>query len=184
MTMHFHLCVFCSASENIPEAYRVLARETGQRIAAARWRVVYGGGRAGLMGLVADAALKGGAEVTGVIPRMLKDREIAHSGLTSLEVVEDMHQRQRRMMDLADGFVILPGGMGTMAEFFEALTWKQLGLHNKPISVLNAGGYWDGLLKQLEKAAKEGFVHSHDHDLFKVFNNLDDLFLYFQNKII
>ncbi len=180
----YRLCVFCSASDHIDPAYTILAREFGERCAALGWHVVYGGGRAGLMGILADAALNAGGEVTGVIPRMLKAREIAHTGLTKLEVVEDMHQRQRRMMDLSQGFAILPGGMGTLAECFEVLTWKQLGLHQKPIAILNAHDYWSGLLIQLEKAGQQGFMHHRDHDLFKVFRDLNDVILYFQNKIV
>lgn len=175
MSKAFHVCVFCSASQRLDPKFQKPARDFGALAAQQKWHVVYGGGSLGLMGIIADAALESGAAVTGVIPQALKDREIAHPGLTRLEIVPGMHERQRRMMDLADGFVVLPGGMGTLAEFFEALTWKQLGLHDKPIAVVNTGGYWDGLIAQVRAAAAQGFMHGQTDRLFTVFDDLRNL---------
>jgi uncharacterized protein (TIGR00730 family) len=173
MSQEFHLCVFCSASANLDPVYQDAARALGKIAAGHGWHIVYGGGSLGLMGLLADNALAHGGAVTGVIPQMLKDREIAHPRIQNLEVVENMHQRQKRMMDLADGFMILPGGMGTLAEFFEALTWKQLGLHKKPIVIVNINGYWDPLLAQIDQAVRGGFMHGERDQLFIVFDDLN-----------
>ncbi len=129
-----------------------------QVLASAGIGIVYGGAAIGIMGAIADAGLEAGGQVTGVIPRDLVDLEIAHNGLTSLEVVDDMHQRKARMAALADGFIALPGGFGTLEELFEMLTWSQLGFHAKPCSVLDAGGYYEDLLRFLDKQVDAGFV--------------------------
>jgi hypothetical protein len=152
------VAVYCaSADGNIP-AFRAEAAALGQAIAAAGLGLVYGGAKVGLMGAVADSALAAGAEVIGVLPGILSDTEIAHSGLTRLELVETMHQRKARMAELADAFLVLPGGYGTLEELLEIVTWAQLRLHAKPIVLINTLGYWDGLLTFLDSAVAAGFL--------------------------
>lgn len=169
------VCLFCASSPHVDERYMRMAADIGDLIAARRWTLVYGGGRRGLMGVAADAALAGGADVIGIIPRHLKDKEVAHTGLGQLEITETMHQRQMRMAALADAFVVLPGGLGTLAEFFEVLTWKQLQLHDKPIYVMAADGYWDSLLGMIDHAAKEKFLHDDCTNLFRVVGDFEAL---------
>jgi uncharacterized protein (TIGR00730 family) len=152
------VCVFCGANEGNPPAYAEAARAAGILFAESGIRLVTGGGRVGLMGVVADAALAAGGEVVGVIPHALLAREMGHTGLTRLEVVSTMHERKARMADLSDGFVALPGGIGTLEELFEVWTWAQLGVHTKPCGLLNVAGYYDGLLAFLRRCASEGFV--------------------------
>lgn len=152
------IAVFCGSNRGRLDAYRAAAREFGRRVAQAGIHLIYGGGRVGLMGELADAALADGAEVTGVMPKHLVDREIAHEGLSSLIVVSDMHERKAAMAERADAFVALPGGPGTMEEFFEAWVWRQLGLHAKPVGLLNAAGYYDSLSRFLDHMIGEGFM--------------------------
>ena len=152
------ICVFCGSANGRREGYARSARKFGAALAAKGLGLVYGGGSIGLMGVVADAALEGGAPVVGVIPRALFRREIAHHGLTRLEVVPSMHVRKARMARLSDAFVALPGGIGTLEELFEAWTWGQLGLHAKPCGLLNVAGYFDGLIAFLDHAVDERFV--------------------------
>ena len=156
------ICVFCGASPGRTPAYAALAREVGAGLATRGIGVVYGGGRVGLMGTLADAALGAGGEVVGVIPRRLVDRELAHPALTELEVVDTLHERKARMAELADGFIALPGGLGTLEELAEVASWAQLELHRKPIGLLGPDGYWDGLLAWLDRAVADGFI-SPDH---------------------
>ena len=151
----------------MPQSYRSAAEAVGRLLGERRIRVVYGGGRVGLMGLVADAALAAGGEVIGVIPRHIEEMEVAHQTLTDLIVVETMHERKRMMADLAQGFVVLPGGLGTLDETFEILTWKQLSLHHHPIVILNTDGYWDPLLALVKHAAAEGFIRPQHTELFR-----------------
>src|SRR5579883_15172 len=136
------LCVYCGSSSQVDEIYRRAAARLGQVIAQAGIELVYGGGRVGLMGLMADAALAAGGRVIGVIPHLLHDREVGHAGVGELIVVGSMHERKQRMFDLADAFVMLPGGLGTLDETIEILTWKQLGLHDKPVIIADIAGYW------------------------------------------
>lgn len=152
------VCVFCGASDGADSVYREAARGFGRLLAREGLSLVFGGGRVGLMGAVAEAALKAGGEAIGVIPQMLVDREIAHAGLTRLHVVDSMFERKTLMGELADAFVLLPGGYGSLDEFSEALTWSQLGLTRKPCGVLNVNGYYDRLLGWFDDAAREGFV--------------------------
>ena len=152
------VCVFCGSSAGTRPVYAEAARAMGRTLAERGTGLVYGGGRVGLMGEVADAVLAAGGEVTGVIPRGLMEREVGHRGLTSLEVVGTMHERKARMADLADGFVALPGGYGTLDELCEVLTWSQLGIHAKPCGVLNVEGYFDALLALFDHSVAEGFV--------------------------
>ncbi len=152
------ICAFCGSHRGSNPAYEAAARSTGQAIARAGVRLVYGGGNVGLMGVLADAVLSTGGHVTGVMPRALVEREIAHRGLSSLRVVETMHERKKLMADLSDAFVALPGGAGTLEEIFEQWTWSQLGIHAKPCGFLNVGGYFDALLSMIEHMVAEDFV--------------------------
>jgi uncharacterized protein (TIGR00730 family) len=158
MTEIRRVCVFCGSSHGTRPAYAAAAREMGRVLAERGIGVVYGGGNVGLMGEVADAALAAGGEVTGVIPRSLMEREVGHAGLTTLEVVETMHERKARMADLSDGFIALPGGFGTLDELCEVLTWSQLGIHAKPCAILNVDGYFDALIALFDHALREGFL--------------------------
>ena len=152
------ICVFCGASPGNEPRYRDAARDVGAGLAERGIGVVYGGGRVGLMGAVADAALEAGGEVIGVIPQGLVDRELAHPGLTELHVVDSLHERKALMADLADAFIALPGGLGTLEELAEVVSWAQLELHAKPIGLLEVGDYWTLLLAWLDMAVAEGFV--------------------------
>ena len=156
------VCVFCGSREGLHPAYAEAARRTGREIARRGLGLVYGGGRVGLMGAVADAALEEGGEVIGVITEALISKEIAHAGLTKLHVVGSMHERKMLMADLSDGFVTLPGGYGTLEEFFEVLSWAQLSIHEKPCGLLDVDGFWDPLSTLFDQAVTEGFVHP-DH---------------------
>jgi uncharacterized protein (TIGR00730 family) len=152
------LCVYCGSREGGDPAYAAAARQVGTLIGRRGWQLVYGGGRAGLMGLVADAALAAGAPVIGVIPASLMERELGHAGLTELHVVETMHERKTLMAERADAFVALPGGIGTFEELFEVWTWRQLGYHDKPLGLLNVAGYYDALLAFIGQVVDQGFV--------------------------
>ncbi|HEX8209931.1 MAG TPA: TIGR00730 family Rossman fold protein [Longimicrobium sp.] len=152
------VCVFCGSSAGTRPVYAEAARAMGRLLAERGIGLVYGGGKVGLMGEVADAVLAAGGEVTGVIPRGLMEREVGHRGLTTLHVTGTMHERKALMVDLSDGFVALPGGYGTLDELCEALTWSQLGIHARPCGVLNVDGYFDALLALFDHAVREGFV--------------------------
>lgn len=152
------ISVFCGASEGARPAYAESARQLGAELVSRGLGLVYGGCAVGIMGVLANAVLRHGGEVIGVIPQTLATRELAHPGLTELRVVSSMHERKATMASLADGFIALPGGLGTLEETFEILTWAQLGIHAKPIGVLNVEGYWDGLRQLLTQAVAEGFV--------------------------
>ena len=152
------VCVFAGSSAGVRPEYLAAATDLGRVLAARGIGLVYGGARVGLMGAVADAVLTGGGAVTGVIPRALVEKEVAHSGLTELRVVTTMHERKALMADLSDAFVALPGGWGTLDEMFEILTWAQLGLHRKPCGLLNVQGYFDRLLAFLDHTVEQGFV--------------------------
>ena len=156
------LCVFCGSRSGTEPAHAEAAGALGRALAAEGITLVYGGGRVGLMGVVADAALGEGGEVVGVIPRALLEREIAHSGLPDLRVVGSMHERKALMSELSEGFIALPGGTGTLEEFFEVLTWAQLGEHRKPCGLLNAGRYYDPLLAVFDHMVQQGFL-SEEH---------------------
>ncbi len=156
------VCVFCGASSGRLPEYAEAARAFGAAAAARGLGIVYGGGRVGLMGAVADAALAAGGEVIGVIPQELVDRELAHGGLTELRVVGSLHERKAVMAELADGFVALPGGFGTLDELLEQLTWSQLGLHDKPIGLYDVAEYWLPLIALARHATEEGFVRESD----------------------
>lgn len=152
------LCVFCGSSLGGRPEYREMAGRLGEILAERGITLVYGGGNIGLMGVLADAVLEKGGRAIGVIPHGLAAREVAHSGLTELRVVDSMHERKAMMADLADGFIALPGGLGTVEEFCEILTWAQLGIHVKPCGLLNVAGYFDALVEFLDKAVRERFL--------------------------
>lgn len=152
------LCVFCGSAAGVRPAYRAAAKGLALALVTRGIGLVFGGGSTGLMGAVADAVLAAGGEAIGVIPHGLKTRELAHDGLTALHVVGTMHERKALMAELADGFVALPGGLGTLEEILEALTWAQLGIHRKPVALLDVEGYWTDLIDLLRHAVREGFV--------------------------
>lgn len=152
------ICVFCGSTPGIRPAYAEAARALGRALVDGGHTLVYGGGNVGLMGVIADAVLAAGGEAVGVIPHTLMEREIGHTSVTRLHVVDSMHERKALMADLSDAFVALPGGVGTFEELFEAITWTQLGLHRKPCGLLNVDGFYDGLLRFLDHAWAEGFI--------------------------
>ena len=169
------ICVFCGAATGRDPSYAAAAAVTGETLARRGIRVVYGGGRLGLMGTVADAALAAGGEVVGVIPRGLVDRELAHPALTELRIVETLHERKAQMAELADGFLALPGGLGTLEELAEVLSWAQLDLHAKPIGLLDVGGYFAPLEIFLDRAVAEGFIAERHRRLLLSDDDLDAL---------
>lgn len=175
MTHRLSLCVYCGSRTGDNAAYEAAAAAIGTAIGRRGWRLVYGGGRAGLMGRVADAALAAGAPVLGVIPRSLMEREVGHSGLTELHVVETMHERKLMMAQHSDAFIALPGGIGTFEELFEVWTWRQLGYHDKPVGLLNVDGYYDTLLGFMQQTVARGFVSDTQHALLQVRAQADEL---------
>lgn len=162
------VCVYCGSREGGDPAYALAADAMGAEIARRGWQLVYGGGRAGLMGRVADAALTGGARVVGVIPQSLMDREHGHRGLSELHVVQTMHQRKQLMAERSDAFIALPGGIGTFEELFEVWTWRQLGYHDKPVGVLNVASYYDTLVSFLDQSQAAGFIAAPQRQLLQV----------------
>ncbi len=169
------LCVFCGASPGRDPAYLTLARSVGGGLAARGIGVVYGGGRVGMMGAVADAAIDAGGEVIGIIPSRLVDHELAHHSVTDLRIVDTLHARKALMAELSDGFIALPGGFGTLEELTEVVSWAQLDLHAKPIGLLGPNGYWDGLLGWLDQVVVEGFIAPQQRTLVAVDPDLDAL---------
>ena len=170
------LCVYCGSSSGKYPEYTEQARAFGVEMARRGIALVYGGGKVGLMGTMADAVLAGGGKVIGVIPRQLVELEVAHPGLSELQVVETMHQRKTRMYELSDAFVALPGGFGTMDEMFEMLTWAQLGLHRYPCAFLDMRGYYDGLRTMMDHMVDEGFVKAGQRDSVWFGNSMTALF--------
>ena len=154
------ICVYCGSNAGNNPAYAAQAKALGARLAAEGIALVYGGGNVGLMGIVADAVLANGGDVIGVIPQQLVDWEVAHRGVTRLEVVDSMHTRKQRMFELSDGFIALPGGFGTLDEMFEMLTWRQLGLGKKPCAFLDVNGFWQPLMAMLDSMVRERFLHA------------------------
>lgn len=169
------LAVYCGSATPADPFFLDLACEVGRTLAERGIGVVYGGGRLGLMGAIADSALTAGGEVIGVIPQALVDAEVAHRGLSELHVVEGMHERKRRFTDLADGFVTIPGGTGTMDELWEAMSWAQLGYHTDPVGLLNARGFYDPLIAMWARMADVGFVRPQHRDLLIVGDTLGEL---------
>jgi len=162
------ICVYCASRPGRGPAHTAAARGVGTGIGLMGWQLVYGGGRAGLMGEVADAALAAGARVVGVIPQSLMERELGHTGLSELHVVQTMHERKRLMAERSDAFLALPGGIGTMEELFEVWTWRQLGYHDKPVGLLNTEGYYDKLLGFIADMADADFVQPAQRALLQV----------------
>ena len=152
------ICVYCGSSHGHHLAYQTMARRLGDLLVTRQIGLVYGGGDVGLMGEIANAVMQGGGEVIGIIPKALATKEVAHFGITELEVVDSMHIRKARMAELSDAFIALPGGIGTMEELFETWTWAQLGYHNKPVGLLNTAGYYTPLLDFLDKMVLQGFL--------------------------
>lgn len=175
MTEIKNVCVYCGSSSNVDDAFKEAATKMGALIASEKWGVVYGGGRVGLMGLVADSAMNAGGEVIGIIPSHIEEREVQHEELTELVVVDTMHVRKQMMVDRSQAFVILAGGLGTLDELFELLTWKQLGLHDKPIVIVNINGYWSKLLTAIDNIADEGFMRQEDKGMFVVVDTVDEV---------
>lgn len=169
------VCVYCGSSNEVADIYKKTAQAAGTALAGQGMNLVYGGGHVGLMGIVADAALKAGAKVTGIIPEHIRAKEVQHTGLTELHVVPDMHTRKRMMVERSDAFVVLPGGLGTLDEVFEILTWKKLGLHNKPVLIFNQDGYWDPFLALIDRTVREGFAGPSDRALFKVVTTVSEM---------
>lgn len=180
MTSIKSVCVYCGSAGAVDPAFREAATALGTLLAKAGIDLVYGGGRVGLMGLVADAVMTGGARVTGIIPEFLDKYEVGHTGLSELIVVDTMHTRKKQMMDLADAFIVLPGGFGTLEELFEVLTWKQLRLHDKPILILDlpgtdGRGFWEPLTGLLDHIIGQKFAKPETAALWQVITRLDDV---------
>jgi uncharacterized protein (TIGR00730 family) len=175
--------VFCGSNLGTDEVFKMQAYLVGQTLAEQNIGVVYGGARMGLMGAVADGALSKGGEVIGVLPHFLQEKEIAHEGLTNLILVESMHERKTKMNDLSDGVLTLPGGFGTLEEFLEMITWAQLGLHKKPVAVLNVDGFYDPLISLLEKMVDKGFLKKQNRDMLLMSDNIEDLITQMKNYV-
>lgn len=175
MTNVKQICVYCSARDAVDDVYLNAANDLGKILANNGKSLIYGGGSTGLMGAVTDTTIANGGYVTGIIPEHLRDVERMHKGVQNLIVVETMHQRKQRMAEMADAFVILPGGFGTLDEFFEILTWRQLQLHDKPIVLVNINDYWSPLLKMVEQMAGGHFVSPEDLSKFIVVETVEDV---------
>ena len=160
------ICIYCGSSDKIPQVYLDAAYEMGQTVAEHGITIIYGAGSTGMMGAVANGALETGGEVWGVIPKIFDTPQLAHKNLTRYEVTDTMHTRKARMAELADGFIALPGGFGTFEELFEIVTWAQIGVHRKPIGLLNTNGYYEPLLNMARHAAEEGFLYPEHLSLF------------------
>lgn len=175
------ITVFCASSFGTDKIYEEHAALVGKTLAEQNIELVYGGANVGLMGAVADGALNAGGKVIGVLPNFLRSKEIAHLGLTELILVESMHERKTKMNDLCDGVIALPGGFGTLEELFEMLTWAQLGLHKKPIAILNINGFYDALITLLETMTQKGLLKEINQKMLLVSDNIDDLLLQMKN---
>jgi uncharacterized protein (TIGR00730 family) len=169
------IVVYCASSLGVNPVYNEVAIELGQKMATRNIRLIYGGGGYGLMGNVADAVLQNGGEVTGVIPNFLADLEVAHNTLTEIHFVETMHERKYRMVQLAKGVIALPGGYGTLDELFEILAWRQLKLYDGPVAIINTNGYYDLILRQLDRMVADGFLKAENRDLLLVAESVDEV---------
>lgn len=169
------VCVYCGSSTSVDDIYKQSAVELGKCLVSEKWTTVYGGSRVGLMGTLADTALAEGGDVIGVMAENLVNYELDHKDLTEIHIVPSMHQRKQMMVDLADAFVVLPGGIGTMDEFFEVITWKQIGLHDKPIVVVNIDGYWDNLDTLVRGIGAKGFMKNDYSHLFRIIDSVEDV---------
>lgn len=175
------ICIFCGSSLGTNPVYVQAAKQTGELIAKQGKTLVYGGGRSGLMGVVADSALQAGGRVIGVIPTALVDRELAHPQLTELHIVKNMHERKTKMADLSDGFIALPGGAGTLEEIFEQWTWSQLGIHQKPCAFLNIEGFYDQLLSMIRSTADNGFTQDRFVEKLIASDQIDEILTAFEH---
>ncbi len=169
------LCVFTGAATGSNPRFAEAAQQLGQILAARNLGLVYGGGKSGLMGKIADAVIASGGHATGIIPKFLDNVEIAHQGLTCLHIIDTMHERKNMMYNIADGFIVMPGGLGTLDETMEIITWRQLGLHRKPIIIANLYGYWDHMLLLFQNIIDEGFMHHGHTGHFEQVNDMDEL---------
>ncbi|NSL88051.1 TIGR00730 family Rossman fold protein [Chitinophaga sp. Mgbs1] len=176
-----NIVVFCGSSPGYDPVYMEQARLLGATLAQRNIGLVYGGAKVGLMGAVADGALQAGGQVHGVLPRFLQEKELAHTGLTTLLLVDTMHERKTKMNELADGVIALPGGFGTMEELFEMLTWGQLGLHKKPIALLNINGFYDALNQLSQTMTDQGFLSAPNRSMLLCSNSIDDLLTQMEN---
>lgn len=174
-TPAFSLCVYCGSRPGIDSAFADTARAAGRWIGEHGGQLVYGGGRNGLMGIVADATMAAGGQAVGIIPKALVEREWAHHGCTELHVVDNMHERKRMMADKADAFLALPGGIGTFEEFFEVWAWRQLGYHDKPVGLLNVAGYYDGLMAFMRTGVEQQFMSGAQMELIRVGSDVQEL---------
>ncbi|PWC57012.1 TIGR00730 family Rossman fold protein [Azospirillum sp. TSO22-1] len=170
------VCVYCGSSSRVADVHKAAAHALGAGLAERGIRLVYGGGRVGLMGILADAAIAAHGEVVGIIPEHIKVMEVEHTGLAELHVVDSMHTRKRMMVERSDAFIVLPGGMGTLDETFEVLTWKQLRLHDKPVVIVDVEGYWAPLLALIDTMVEEGFCREEHRRLFTVVKRVEDVF--------
>ncbi|WP_433778758.1 TIGR00730 family Rossman fold protein [Flavobacterium anhuiense] len=177
------ITVFCASSFGTEKIYEEQAIALGRTLAEQNIELVYGGANVGLMGAVADGALHAGGKVIGVLPNFLRSKEIAHLGLTELILVESMHERKTKMNDLCDGVIALPGGFGTLEELFEMLTWAQLGLHKKPIAILNVNGFYDALITLLQTMTEKGLLKEVNREMLLVSDNIDDLLDQMKNYV-
>jgi hypothetical protein len=175
--------VFCGSSAGTDYVYRQTAEALGKFLVAQHIELVYGGAKVGLMGHLADAVLDNGGRVSGVLPLFLGSKEIAHEGLSQLILVNSMHERKLKMYELSDAIIALPGGLGTMDELFEILTWAQLGLHQKPVGLLNVNGFYDDLVTMIEKMVEKGFVSEKNLELLLISDEMEDLFGQMKNYI-
>jgi uncharacterized protein (TIGR00730 family) len=171
--------VFCGSSEGLLPVYMHSARNVGKHLASAGFQIVYGGGRVGLMGAIADSALQHGGHVTGVMPSALVKREIAHTGLSDLQIVDDMHQRKKKMAELSSFFIALPGGAGTLEEVFEQWTWGQLGIHHKPCAFLDVNGFYQPLRVMISKMVSDGFMQQMYADMLLISDSLEEIVSHF-----
>jgi uncharacterized protein (TIGR00730 family) len=177
------ICIFCGANPSLDSQVEVEAKNLMADFRTKSLHLVYGGAAIGVMGMLATELINRGGEVTGVIPQQLMKKEIAHGGLTSLHVVKDMHERKKMMYDLSDAFLIFPGGMGTLDELFEILTWKQIGLHRKPIAIYNINHYYDHLLNFLDHAVSLGLIKKSDRNLLFDSSNWQEIWRYYREEI-
>ncbi|MFC4162931.1 TIGR00730 family Rossman fold protein [Epilithonimonas zeae] len=177
------ITVFCGSSFGTDDVYKSQAKLLGKKLAEHQIELVYGGANVGLMGAVADGVLENGGKAIGVLPNFLKSKEIAHECLTDLILVETMHERKTKMNELCDGVIALPGGFGTLEEFFEMLTWAQLGLHKKPIAILNTAGFYDSLITFIQTMVDKGFLKEVNRDMILVSDDIDELIAMMKNYV-
>jgi hypothetical protein len=181
--MSINICVYCGSRIPEDKKFENLAKQIGSAIASKNWGLVYGGGKVGMMGVIADAALEKKGEVIGIIPTALKRAEVVHTGVSEIIETPDMHTRKALMEKRSSAFVVLPGGFGTLDEFFEILTWRQLGIHDKPIILVNAFGYFDGLSSFVDTAIDHDFVRANNRELFSITSNLEETISVLEQKL-